>query len=516
VVPDAEVAWRDVWIGAAATALIFVVGKLGIGLYLGRGNVGSSYGAAGTLLVLLVWVYYSTQILFLGAEFTQVYAERYGSAPLSGAQRFGESSARAGAARSASSPKGRRGAPDGAGTAPASDHGMNKSRKRGSRHATSSKRRSPSRPRRRRERAAKVRYAVVGAGHIVQVAVLPAFRNARRNSELAAIVSGDATKRDELGIGYEVPAYDYAAFEECLEAERIDAVYIGLPNDQHAEFTERAAAAGVHVLCEKPMAVTTVECDRMLRATQGAGVKLMIAYRLHFEAANLQAIQVAASGALGTPRLFVSEFSMQVRADDIRTSAAKGGGPLYDIGIYCIQAARYLFRCEPTQVLALAARGDDPRFAEVNEAVGCILRFPDERLAAFTCSFGAADVSSYRLVGARGDLRVEPAYDYTETLIHHQTVDGRTRTRRYPRRDQFAPELLHFSACILEGREPEPSGREGKVDVQIIEALHRSVEQGAAIDLPRLQGDRPPQPRQGKRLPRVRKPRLVHVESTGR
>ena len=358
---------------------------------------------------------------------------------------------------------------------------------------------------------------MVGAGHIVQAAVLPAFRNARRNSELAAIVSGDARKRKELSARYEVPAYDYDALEECLEGERVDAVYIGLPNDQHCTFTERAAAAGVHVLCEKPMAVTSEECDRMLRATGAAGVKLMIAYRLHFDDANLRALQIGRSGKLGALRLFTSTFSMQVRPDNIRTGAIeKGGGPLYDIGIYCIQAARTLFRSEPIQLCALAATRLEPRFAEIEEAMCCVLRFPEERLATFSCSFGAADVSSYRLVGTRGDLRVEPAYEYAEPLVHHLTVDGRRRTRRFARRDQFAPELLHFSACVRAGREPEPSGREGKIDVQLIEALHRSAVQGIAIDLPALEGDQPPLPSQARRLPPVRKSPLVHAKSAAR
>ena len=361
-----------------------------------------------------------------------------------------------------------------------------------------------------------VRYAVVGAGHIVQVAVLPAFENARRNSELAAIVSGDPAKRDELGARYGVPAYDYDELEECLEAERVDAVYIGLPNDLHCAFTERSAAAGVHVLCEKPMAVTAEECDRMLGAVESAGVELMIAYRLHFEPANLRALEIGASGQLGELRLFSSTFSMQVRTDNVRTEAEKGGGPLYDIGIYCIQAARYLFRSEPIEVLAMAAIGDEPRFAEIEEAMSCMLRFPEERLATFTCSFGAADVSSYRVVGSRGDLRVEPAYEYAEGLVHHATIDGRKRTRRFARTDQFAPELLHFSACIRDGEEPEPSGREGKIDVQIIEALRRSAERGIAVELPALEGDRPPLPRQAKRLPPVRKVPLVRAKSAGR
>jgi glucose-fructose oxidoreductase len=245
-------------------------------------------------------------------------------------------------------------------------------------------------------------------------------------------------------------------------------------------------------------------------------VKLMIAYRLHFEPASLKAIALARSGRLGELRLFDSTFSMQVREGDVRLDAAKGGGPLYDIGVYCIQAARMLFGGEPVEVQATSARSRDPRFAEVDESCAAVLRFPGERLATFTCSFGAADVSSYRLVGARGDLRVEPAYEYATGLAHHLTIDGRTRTRRFPRRDQFAPELLHFSQAIRSDATPEPSGLEGKVDVQIIRALLRSAQDGAPVALPALRGDRPPGPRQARSLVPVRKPALVRVRSASR
>ncbi|HSJ98818.1 MAG TPA: Gfo/Idh/MocA family oxidoreductase [Myxococcota bacterium] len=362
-------------------------------------------------------------------------------------------------------------------------------------------------------RPTRVRYAVVGAGHIAQAAVLPAFRNARRNSELAAVVSGDEVKRGELGQKYRVATYDYGQLEACLRDERVEAVYLALPNHLHCEYTERSAAAGAHVLCEKPMAVTVEECDRMLAAAERAGVKLMVAYRLHFEPASLKAMELGRSGRLGELRLFDSTFSMQVREDDIRVDAEKGGGPLYDIGVYCIQAARMLFGAEPLEVRAMRARSADPRFGEVNEAVAAQLRFPGERLASFVCSFGAADVSSYRLVGTRGDLRVEPAYEYAEGLVHHLTLDGRTRTRRFAKRDQFAPELLHFSDAIRADRAPEPSGLEGKIDVQIIQALQRAAESGAAVSLPPLHSDRPPAPRQARSLVPVRKPALVRARS---
>jgi glucose-fructose oxidoreductase len=182
-----------------------------------------------------------------------------------------------------------------------------------------------------------VRYAVVGLGHIAQVAVLPAFAHARRNSKLVAIVSDDRTKRRELTKRYRLEhAFPCEQFEDCLN--EVDAAYIALPNSMHAEYTMRAAKAGVHVLCEKPMAVTVRECQQMIVACRRTRVKLMIAYRLHFETVNLSAMDLARRGELGNLKFFTSSFSMTVRRGDSRTKREYGGGTLYDIGVYCINA----------------------------------------------------------------------------------------------------------------------------------------------------------------------------------
>ncbi|HEX6436522.1 MAG TPA: Gfo/Idh/MocA family oxidoreductase, partial [Candidatus Binatia bacterium] len=264
-----------------------------------------------------------------------------------------------------------------------------------------------------------MRYAVVGLGHIAQVAVLPAFSHARQNSELVALVSDDPAKHEKLRSKYKVQrTYSYDEYDQCLRSGAIDAVYIALPNNLHCDFAVRAAQAGIHVLCEKPMAVTEEECENMISAAKQARVKLMVAYRLHFEKANLEAVEIAHSGKLGEPRFFSSVFAMQVKEDNIRLKRELGGGTLYDIGVYCINAARSLFRAEPSEVHAFSVSGNDPRFREVDEMTGAVLRFPDERLASFTCSFGAADVSAYELVGTEGNLRVEPAYEYIGELRH--------------------------------------------------------------------------------------------------
>lgn len=364
-----------------------------------------------------------------------------------------------------------------------------------------------------------VRYAVVGLGHIAQAAVLPAFRHAKRNSVLAALVSGSEKKRRALGKRYGVErvcSYDEA--DELFASGEIDAVYIALPNDRHCEFTLRAARAGLHVLCEKPMAVTAHECEQMIRATRDANVKLMIAYRLHFERANLEAARLARDGKLGELRYFNAEFSMQVSANNIRLRPVEqGGGPLHDIGIYCINAARYCFGDDPLAVWASTTRSRDGRFRNVDETAVGAMRFADERLATFTCSFGTADRSTYTITGTRGSLTVDPAYEYAMGLAYETRIDGRKRRKRFAKSDQFAPQLVYFSNCVLHDRDPEPSGEEGLADLRIIEGMLRSASTGRWVALRKFPRNRRPTLRQDIRRPAIRRePKLVDVAAASR
>ena len=353
-----------------------------------------------------------------------------------------------------------------------------------------------------------IKYAVVGLGHIAQVAVLPAFAHARRNSRLTALVSDDPTKLKALGKKYRVQGtFTYDEYDACLE--QVDAVYIALPNSMHAEYTIRAANAGVHVLCEKPLAVTADECEQMIEACRENKVKLMVAYRLHFEEINLKAVDLVRGGRIGEPKFFNSTFSMTVKPDDIRTKKALGGGTLYDIGIYCINAARYLFRAEPKEVMAISVNTGRKAFSEIDESTGALLRFDQERVAAFVTSFAAADVASYRIVGSKGQLHVDPAYEYAEGLAYELTVDGKTTKKRIGKRDQFAPELLYFSDCIRRNRAPEPSGENGMQDVRIVEALYESAETGKAVAIPPFDPGKRPSGRQRITRPGVAKPGLV-------
>lgn len=330
----------------------------------------------------------------------------------------------------------------------------------------------------------KVRYAVVGLGWIAQEDVLPAFAHAE-NSELVALVSGDPTKIEALSKQYNVKHnYSYDQYEDCLNSGEIDAVYIALPNHLHCEYTLKAAKAGIHVLCEKPMAVTVAECEEMIRAAQENNIKLMIAYRLHFDCANMEAVKIVQSGQIGDVRMFGSMFSQQVVEGNIRMGKIEqGGGTVYDMGVYCINAVRYLFRDEPTEVVAISANNGEKRFAQIDEMTSVMLRFPNERLATFTSSFGAASVSTFQVIGTKGDLRMDSAYSYTGELKQQLTVDGETQERSFKAGDQFAAEIVYFSECVQTGKEPEPSGEEGLADIRIVQAIYQSAQTGKPVKL---------------------------------
>ena len=355
----------------------------------------------------------------------------------------------------------------------------------------------------------KVRYAVVGAGNIAQVAVLPAFGHAKENSELCAVISGDAKKRAALREQYELELDgDYGDFESIIARGAIDAVYVATPNSHHKEFTLRAATAGVHVLCEKPMAPTADDCRDMIETCTAHGVKLMIAYRLHFEQGTLEAMEIARSGKVGTPKLFSSFFSHVVRPGDIRREPEVAGGATYDLGVYCINAARHLFDAEPTLVMAQSIDKNG-----VDDTLSAVMRFPGDRLAQFCVSNSVASVSSYRIGGSEGELHVEPAYDYVDPIEHHLTIDEETTTTKFKRGDQFAPELRYFSECILEDREPEPSGEEGFCDVRVVEALLASAREARPVVLAPYERRRRPSIEQADHARPVKKPKTVHAPS---
>ena len=361
----------------------------------------------------------------------------------------------------------------------------------------------------------KVRYAVVGLGHITQIAVLPAFKHASETCELTTLISDDPEKLEKLSQEYKVEnAWSYEQYDEALASGKFDAIYIGLPNDMHLEYTVKAAKAGIHILCEKPMAMTVSECEEMIAAADDNHVKLMIAYRLHFEKTNMTAVELIQEGKIGTPKLFNSTFTLQVREGNIRTQAEHGGGPLNDIGIYCINAARYLFQDEPVAAFAVGAKSADPRFDEVEESVAATLIFPGGKLASFVSSFGAASTQRYEVVGTEGSISLDPAYEYSTDLEYVLKVGDKETRKKTPKRDQFAPELLHFAECIVEDKQPLPSGLEGLNDMRIIEAIRESANTGKLVSIDNNASEASqPSGELIEEKPGVNKPLLVNVKS---
>jgi predicted dehydrogenase len=333
------------------------------------------------------------------------------------------------------------------------------------------------------QRKAKLKFAVVGLGEIAQKCMLPAFANAQESVELTALVSGSEEKLRELGDRYGVEElHTYNRYDELLDSGNVHAVYLALPNRLHAEYAVRALDRGVHVLCEKPLATSEEDCRRMLEASRETGAKLMTAYRLHFEEANLKAIECARE-RLGNLRYFTSNFSFNLQ--DLENIRLRGdeGGPLWDVGIYCINAARYFFRSEPTEVSALCAASEDPRFAEVPETVSVQLKFPGERIASFVCSFGSEKGGAYEVFGTEGKLRLENAYELSGERELTVTAGGKTERTVFAAADQFAPQLIYFADCVRRNHQPETSGFEGWADVRIMRAVHESILSGSRVVL---------------------------------
>lgn len=353
---------------------------------------------------------------------------------------------------------------------------------------------------------------MVGLGHFAQAAVLPAITQLV-DVELVALISGSPHKLDELGQRYGVRALcSYDRLHELFAGGAVEAAYIAVPNDLHAELTLVAARHGVHVLCEKPMAPTEAECMQMIRACEQRHVKLMIGYRLHFECANLVAVELARGGEIGEPRMFSSVFSMQVRGGNVRTLPRRGAGPLYDIGIYCLNAARYLFRTEPVEVAAMKLTGRDPRFSAIDEAFAVTLRFPEDRVAQFTCSFGAHDRAHYQVIGTHGFLTLDNAYEYAAEMTLHVEGKHGPNTRTFTKRDQIAAEIEYFATCIRDDLDPEPSGWEGLADVRILQAIQASARFGRAVTIDPIPRPQRPDFSQEIRIPAHELPPLVDVE----
>lgn len=360
----------------------------------------------------------------------------------------------------------------------------------------------------------RVRYAVVGLGHITQVAALPAFKALKHNSELVALISGDSKKLRKVGKLYKVKRLGgYDELEAIIEEEKIDAVFIGTPNTLHEEHSIRAMRAGAHVLCEKPLSVSSESCQRMMETARGEGKQLMTAYRLHFDPTYLEVMQAIKKGDIGEPSVFTSTFSYQIKDDNIRLKKDLAGGALMDIGIYCINAARGVFREEPSSVFASLTQ-PDARFEEVDGSVSATLYFTQNKIAQFTASFAMHERGWFEVVGSKGVVRAEPAYEYA-TKIAYKIEGKRKRINKGKKYDQFAGELDHFSDSILSGKDVQSDAGEGLADMLVIEAIQRSAKSGKIEKVGKPSRETPDYPRKedSRKFNGHDEPTLVDVES---
>jgi predicted dehydrogenase len=250
----------------------------------------------------------------------------------------------------------------------------------------------------------------------------------------------------------------------------------------HAEYTIRAAKAGKHVLCEKPMATNVADCESMIAACKAANVKLMIAYRCHYEATNLKAVKLIRDGALGQVQAIQSAFGFNIAKGEWRINKKlAGGGPLFDVGIYSLNACRYLTGEEPADIAAYASTIDhDGRFDEVEENDAWTMKFPSGIVASCTTTYGANMEGYYRVYGSKGWLQVDQAFVY-EGLRLRGNFSGTQIDELNPARDpsQFQAEADHFSHCIQNNLEPQSPGEEGLRDMQYITRIYKSA--GIAI-----------------------------------
>jgi glucose-fructose oxidoreductase len=253
----------------------------------------------------------------------------------------------------------------------------------------------------------------------------------------------------------------------------------------------------------------------MIQAARENGIKLMIAYRLHFEESNLSAIDLVEKKKIGDARVFESVFTQAVPDDNIRLNPReKGGGPTYDVGIYCINAARYIFQAEPEFVTAMAANGNERKFKNAEESISVVMKFPGERIASFTCSFGTVAESQYRVLGKKGEIFMNNAYSYAKDIQQTIMMGEKEKKKTFKKRDQFAPELAYFADCIIKNVEPEPNGLEGLADIRVIEAIHQSVDLGSAVRVEPVRKRARPGLRQEMHMPAVEEPTdLVNVEA---
>ncbi|PXA93883.1 gfo/Idh/MocA family oxidoreductase [Nostoc sp. 3335mG] len=342
----------------------------------------------------------------------------------------------------------------------------------------------------RRKRPDSVGFAIVGLGGYALNQMMPRFDQSER-CHIAAIVSGNPDKLRQVGDAYGVPQdarLSYDAFDRIAADKRIDTVYVVLPTGLHAEWVIRAFAAGKHVLCEKPMALSSADCERMIAAGKRANRKLMIAYRSHFEPHNVEAMRLMSQKAVGDIRVMRTEQSYRMGPttpkENWRTSRAlAGGGPLEDYGLYGLQSALYLTGEMPESVSATTFRpANDPRFSEIFAHVASQMRFPSGAVAQLVTSYDSAGINFAQVRGTQGVLQMDSATGYSGQKMRIEGANARELTPGDPS-VQFAGQLDHFANAVRDGATIRTPGEMGLRDLRLIEAIYASAKDGRTVKL---------------------------------
>jgi predicted dehydrogenase len=342
------------------------------------------------------------------------------------------------------------------------------------------------------EPSQRLGYCIVGLGHLSLGEILPAFAKSKY-ARPVALVSGDAAKAGKVAAQYGISSknlYTYQNFDSIKDNKEIDIVYIVLPNSMHEEYVIRAAKAGKHVLCEKPMTTSAASAQRMIDACKQASRKLMIAYRIQYEPMNKMVMQWARSNEFGKVKL-IESFNSQNIGDPTQWRLNKslaGGGSLPDIGLYNLNTSRYILGEEPEWVSAhIHSTAGDVRFKEVEETVLFQMGFPSGALATATCSYGVHLSRHYRCLTDKGAwFGMDPSFSYNGLKLELSQAKGKQEYRQQVQmaeQSQFALEMDHFAWCVLKDFTPYTPGEEGLQDQKIIEAIYQSAAEGKPIKL---------------------------------
>jgi predicted dehydrogenase len=341
----------------------------------------------------------------------------------------------------------------------------------------------------------RVGFAIVGLGTLALGQILPAFASSAY-ARPVALVSSSPTKARKVARQYGIPeqsVYSYDTFDQLRDNPAVDVIYIVLPNAMHEEFTVRAARAGKHVLCEKPMATSPEAAQRMITACAQAGKHLMIAYRMQYDAHTQLAQQWARAKRFGNIKLIDANITFHY-GEPTQWRLNKqlaGGGALPDVGLYCLNTIRYLLGEEPEEVMATTySTPGDARFREVEETMLFWLKFPSGTLANCSTSYGLHKARRYRCHGDQGGwFGMDPAFDFSRLHLEASHAAGNQEIRENPvvaEHNQFAAELDHMARCVVENKRPYTPGEEGLQDQKIMAALYESARTQRPVKLARI------------------------------